>query len=543
MNPAERDQGTAPGRAPGSLSEWLHTWRYFFWLLGLVAVVALFYAEENWRGSWLWERYKHRLAAHGERLEGSAFVPPTATDDENFAMTPLLSPLFGFSSGSQQWRNPNALRTAQGFAPRYDEAAKALKAKTEPRSNSWVAARIDLAAWQAAFLKSTNAAKGARLEPLATNSSPEGAAATVLAALSECDPVFEELRTASCRPRSRFNLNYENEDPAAILLPHLSVLKHFCQVLQLRACAELALGRTDDAFNDTALMLSLADACREEPILISHLVRFAQLQLALQPLAEGIGQWSEPQLRAFEERLRGFDFLTDIRRTFQAERAFFVNGEIDHFRRSTDKFRLVSGIGNFDGRPSGAEFVGALMTVAPSGWLYLEQLSQSRINQDFLLPTIDLANREIRPDAARQAEKRIAKLTNQSPPALFLRHEFFSALMIPAIPRVVRKAAFAQTAADAARVACALERQRLAGGRFPDSLDSLVPQFIDKLPHDVINGQPLKYRRDGDRQYLLYSVGWNETDDGGKAGVNEKGDAIVLEKGDWVWRGLGAATR
>ena len=86
-----------------------------------------------------------------------------------------------------------------------------------------------------------------------------------------------------------------------------------------------------------------------------------------------------------------------------------------------------------------------------------------------------------------------------------------------------------------ARVACALERYRLAHGEYPETLDALAPQFIEKLPHDIINGQPLHYRRTDDGQFVLYSVGWNETDDGGKV-VLTKGGSVDREKGDWVWQ-------
>ena len=75
---------------------------------------------------------------------------------------------------------------------------------------------------------------------------------------------------------------------------------------------------------------------------------------------------------------------------------------------------------------------------------------------------------------------------------------------------------------DLARTAIALERYRLAHGEFPESLDALAPQFIAKVPHDVIGGQPLKYRRTADGQFVLYSVGWNETDDGGVVGFSQK---------------------
>jgi hypothetical protein len=75
----------------------------------------------------------------------------------------------------------------------------------------------------------------------------------------------------------------------------------------------------------------------------------------------------------------------------------------------------------------------------------------------------------------------------------------------------------------------------LAHGKYPESPDALTPQFLAKLPHVVINGQPLKYRR-ADSAFVLYSVGWNETDEGGKVelakGKNPRPDQ---DKGDWVW--------
>src|SRR5262249_35894034 len=130
------------------------------------------------------------------------------------------------------------------------------------------------------------------------------AASRVLTELADFDPLFNELRDASKRPKSRFNLQYEAENPATILLPHLAQLKSLCQILQLRASAELSLGQADDALNDIQLMFCLTDATRDEPILITQLVRIAELQLALQPLAEGMGTWSEPQLLALQTRLQ-----------------------------------------------------------------------------------------------------------------------------------------------------------------------------------------------------------------------------------------------
>jgi hypothetical protein len=127
--------------------------------------------------------------------------------------------------------------------------------------------------------------------------------------------------------------------------------------------------------------------------------------------------------------------------------------------------------------------------------------------------------------------------TVQSEMHHFNPYNVFAGLLLPALAAPVEKCAYAQNAVSMARVAVALERYRLAHGAFPDSLDVLSPQFIQPIPHDIINGEPLQYERTGDKQFTLYSVGWNEKDDGGVV-VFKKGETggIDISKGDWVWR-------
>jgi len=48
----------------------------------------------------------------------------------------------------------------------------------------------------------------------------------------------------------------------------------------------------------------------------------------------------------------------------------------------------------------------------------------------------------------------------------------------------------------------------------------------------------LKYHRTGNGTFVLYSVGWNETDDGGTV-VSRKPSKLTIDydNGDWVWAG------
>ena len=527
-----QNPGGPSGREPETFSQWFHSWRYLFWLVALVGLSILFYAEEDWRGERAWRLYKENLVARGEHVEAADFIPPRVPDEENFAMTPALGPLFGFVPGTQRWANPNAQRAFEAFAT-YDAASKLANPKSVEPNNSWVGRPTDLPLWAAAFAAGTNYNDR---KPLAATNSNDRAAALVLQAMMEYAPVLEELQKASHLPQCRFNIRYEEDNPAGILLPHLAQVKRYCLLLQLRASAELELSRTEEAMNDIGLMLYLADSSRQEPILISQLVRMSEFQLALQPLAEGMGKWSEPQLRALQERLHQFDFCADTRRSLEAERAFFGTGMIEWVRRSPNKIKLMDEFQEMMNSGSGQELwpVGPLIAAAPDGWLYLEERNQSRACDQYLLPLIDLTNQVIRPAVAAEAETALKRSSEGSPVSRFMHHRLFATLLLPATPNVARKTAFAQTAVETAVLACALERYRLAHGQFPASLQQLTPDFTTALPHDIVNGQPLHYRLDPAGHYALYSVGWNEKDDGGRV-QRTKNREIEQKEGDWVW--------
>lgn len=65
-------------------------------------------------------------------------------------------------------------------------------------------------------------------------------------------------------------------------------------------------------------------------------------------------------------------------------------------------------------------------------------------------------------------------------------------------------------------VAFALAAHQRDHGRYPPDLSSLAPKYLVKLPFDIFSNRPLLYRPRADG-YLLYSVGVNGRDDGGRA--------------------------
>jgi hypothetical protein len=147
-----------------------------------------------------------------------------------------------------------------------------------------------------------------------------------------------------------------------------------------------------------------------------------------------------------------------------------------------------------------------------------------------LIDCFDPANAEVYPQKLDEAISRLDKSLEHW--SLF---QYLAAIAIPNFTKAFKTCAFNQTLANQAQIVCALERYKLANGHYPETLDALMPQFIEKLPHDIIGGQPLHYRRTDDGKFLLYSVGWNETDDGGVTARDKSGNEDRT-KGDWGWQ-------
>jgi len=109
--------------------------------------------------------------------------------------------------------------------------------------------------------------------------------------------------------------------------------------------------------------------------------------------------------------------------------------------------------------------------------------------------------------------------------------------VVISLDRAFEKAFLLQTQRELARTAIALHRYRLEHGRFAESLEDLVPRFLAEVPCDWMDGLPLRYRRDDDDGFTLYSVGRDGKDDGGDPSlVNPKVSSYGLQAGrDFVW--------
>jgi hypothetical protein len=501
-------------------------------LLSLVTIVGIFYLEELWRGKRAWQSYKAQMARQGIKLDFEDYLPPKVPDDQNFTMTPFLAPLFDFLPGTQTLRDTNAvnrikernespyvLGTNLGFS-------LGLRAGYYEKGQ-----KPDLIALLGTNLTKSVASPGPLPVPVARPTNQEQAALIILDILKQTyDPVLDELRAASHRPYCRFNIKYDYAPLAGVELSHLASLKGIVVKLSWRAEAELALGRSQAALDDLLLGLRLSDTVRGEPFLISHLVRIACHAIMTRTIWTGLAthQWSEAQLQQLQAALAKYDLLEDSEQVLRGERAGFGVRTI---------MQLMT--------PEGGAYLSGLMEngdagrwmhrLMPRGWLYFEAMNVSRGFQLTMAPYENWRAGQLDTRGFLDGlghENDLFK--NRNPLATLFGHRIFVGLLLPATGRVFDKSLQAQGRIDLAHTACALERYRLAHGQYPDSLEALVPAFLPKLPPDLMSRKPLVYRRDTPQSYLLYSVGRNLVDDGGKLVCNKNG-VITYDQGDWVW--------
>jgi len=327
----------------------------------------------------------------------------------------------------------------------------------------------------------------------------------ILQFLKKFDAELNEISVAVRRPYFRFSVSYEagsfDWSP-----PHLPVLQSLSQLYELRALAYLAQGDAARAGDDAATIFLLAHAVVKEPFVASQLMSILMVRRGTQVLWEGSAarQWSEQQLKKFQSALLGFDFISSGLYTLLADQAA-VTEAIEKDLDDADPLRGIS-----DFKPS------SLAKISHK-WMSLGQGFRELLLTNHVygegIASFDPANHRVNLNSPNGAMKQAWN----SHYNLDSDYDFDIAAPIAATAsRMDLLYANSQEQLDEALVACGIERYRLANGRLPAKLEDLMPQFLNRVSTDIISGANLHYSLLGDDSYLLYGIGWNGTDDGGK---------------------------
>jgi hypothetical protein len=334
-------------------------------------------------------------------------------------------------------------------------------------------------------------------------------------------PALDEVREALKRPYALLPGDYSQ--PTLVPIPNFVELRAVAQTLAQRAQCDFLLGRPEDALREITLIHDLCRMLKRIPpgqpiTLVESMINVAIAGLYANTVADGLRlhAWKEPQLAALQAQLKDDDLISPVVASLSGEQAATC---FSMLHSTPELTKALWGDKSFVQRLKDPAY--RFFIFAPRGWLYQNAISHVRHSQA-AVACYDASNQLIFPKPMNAWPG--ANLNFHSP------YSFLEAVYLPNMSHAAQRTAYNQTWVNEAMVACALERCKLARGEYPETLEALVPQYIDALPHDVIGGQPLHYRRASDGTYVLYSVGWDEVDEGGTPGP-----ANDLAKEDWVW--------
>jgi type II secretory pathway pseudopilin PulG len=300
-------------------------------------------------------------------------------------------------------------------------------------------------------------------------------------------------------PKSRYPVDFS--PGFETLLPHLDKVKELALLSEYRAVLAIDSGQPTNADTSVKDIFGMARTLDEEPELISQLVRFALVRIAIVTLEDRLnaGELSDAELANLANVFAQQKEAHFIARGLIGERAMVV----PFFRTSFAKLKQLS---NFEApqaespapqRPS--LFLKTTGFFERDLFFYLGAM-ETNIFFANLPPPQNLAITNFSKKMAENARNHYC---------------IFSALLLPAISSSLTREADDFARIRLATTAIAVEHYRLLQGRLPDNLSELTPQFLPNVPIDPFDGALLRYHRLANG-YVIYSVDRDGHDDGGR---------------------------
>jgi len=326
---------------------------------------------------------------------------------------------------------------------------------------------------------------------------------------------------AEC-PTCRFSVEWRG---MGTLLPHLTRARQSARMVALQMWLYAEEGRPAEAIRLSGDAFALARPLFEEPATISALVGSAIDLITVGIAVRRVLARTEPMnedLLVLQQRLMRAAGDVSLRAAARGEVAYVG----DLYRRMAGglPYRDDKELHKFTSDGPGRR-----------AWLWLLRGSVQAERARVLHVMIGFAQKVENP-----APDILAKsyyFTDWSPALEPLRY-FPSIDEVPNLPSALRQHACTRAKLMSAAACVAAMRYKNDKGKWPTTLDDLVPSYIDTVPTDPFTGKALIYRqREGG--IVVYSVGLNGTDDGGSGSdlsLGEHYDEAHDDVGFRVWK-------
>ena len=478
-------------------------------ICGLVLFWTLVHGVEWVHGKWTLAAWTKELDALGGAPAPESLIPPPIPDEENFARASIVVKVLG---GKE-----SPFRNAINIPENNEALGRWMRGKP-----------ADLEA----VSKANNT--GDLLKLLALHEGP-----------------LRELEAASRRRSSRVWRSYEpgqfGYHPGLEFLNMRAALR----ILYLRSIARQKVGAMDAALEDILTSLRILEHLRREPDFTQNIILRSQVGFPMQAIWEGLvaHRWNSRQLEQLQAQLERSDVLASLRRSLAWERL----GGQKNFKNLLDSRTPSRGLALWERqqkkfleevRESGTDmnpevfdrtrpgFVPTLMGdfLFPSGWLVQNQVRQDQVFVRQLIRAVDPQSHQVDPKIV-ESTPRWWKEGGRTP------YTYFAAMIsMEHYTRVFVDASREQNWLSQASIAIALERYRLDHGEYPNSLPSLVPAYLTKVPSQVLSGEAMGYARGEQETFTLWARNWDEKIEHLREGTTGHRPQA------WVWPSLREST-
>jgi hypothetical protein len=360
---------------------------------------------------------------------------------------------------------------------------------------------------------------------------------------------FGLLRQIIEKPAFDFQIHYwRGFDHLDFTNMYVVEFKEAALRLETAALSDLHRGDPASAVNDLRATLAIVKAMRGEHLLISELVRIAITAIAVSGTWEVLQSTNvtDEQLAALQKDWANLEFFHSMEMSLEMERAISLI-TITQWRGRYSEFESqLMEESPLNARPKISILDRLRIRSHIFQWRYWWSYPDELRGDEFFLGAMRAAQtNDALLSIQSELQSNISKLsipTNENTyfwsadPATVNLH-FSVSDSVLSLPKTFNRVIRTVAATRIIVTAIALKRYQLKHAEYPESLSALTPEFLPAVPRDPIDGKPLRYRRNSDGSFALYSIGDDGEDNGGDptpSASHEK--SLSWQNGrDWVW--------
>ncbi len=307
----------------------------------------------------------------------------------------------------------------------------------------------------------------------------------------------------------------------AAMLPYLGDMRSLANQFSEQTLLALRDGQRGEAWSNLLAVTCLATSYEPEPIEVSHFSWFGWVRTAFDTTWNALQApgWSDVQLADLQRRWEAVQFWTNLPATAAYARAdaaaLYEAQRQEDIPRRTPFHRMLQHPGDawaeLSARWNDLRFrhQGSYEEEKDALLYYRDRELELRraIEATNWLTMRDLPGATNAPPFVSRPGSRSGALMN-----LRQMNAGFQRRGVGFLGRA------AETEARRRLIVTALALERYHGrhGNYPANLSELAPEFLRVVPVDFMDGQPLRYLQTPDGHFVLYSIGTDEVDNGGR---------------------------